>query len=106
MTLRVVGLQAFAVCRRQKTRVGSEKNQRGKIGGLQLSVGEQSRGELNRVSRSKRMSYEKPLRFEQNRVGQLDHFVISFNEREKVAGKFGVFRRRYIRFAPSPIHCA
>jgi len=69
MILRVVGLQAFAVRRRQKTRIGSKKNQCGKIGGLQLSVSEQSRSELNRVARSKRMSFEKPLRFEQNRVG-------------------------------------
>jgi len=47
MILGVVGLQAFALCCRQKTRVGSEENQRGKFGGLQLSVGEQSRSELN-----------------------------------------------------------
>jgi len=47
MILQGISLQAFAVCRCQETRVGGEENQRGKIGGLQLSIGEQSRSKLN-----------------------------------------------------------
>lgn len=69
MILRIIGLQTFAVCRRQKPRVGGEENQRGKFGGLQLSVGEQSQSELNRVAGAARMSFEKSLRFDENRVG-------------------------------------
>ena len=106
MILRVVGLQAFAGCRRQKTCVGGEENQRGEIGGLQLGVGEQSRSELDCAAGAERMSFEKSLRFEQNRVGQFDHFVISINKRKEIAGEFSVFRRRDVCFASSAVHCA
>ena len=106
MILQGISLQPLVVCRRQKTRVGSEENQRGKINGLQLSVGEQSRSELNRVACPKRMSFEKSLRFEQNRVGQVHHSVLESGNRRKVFGKSRVVRRRNTCFAAAAVESA
>ncbi len=80
MILRVVGLQALARCRCQKTRVGGEENQGGKIGGLKPGFGEQSRS--------------KP---KSRRLLEADNFREAFALRAEPRRTFQPFRNRFRR---------
>lgn len=88
MILRIIRLQTFALCCAQKRRIGSEKNKRRKFGELKLSVGGQSRRELDGIARAKRIIFKKASQFEQNRVGQFKNFVTAFDKYQKIIEKF------------------